>query len=90
MGSKGVITKKELLVKALTYRVYVIVGELLLASTLHATGQVNLILFILVVNGIKITAYFLFDLAWFSYFRHAPIIRRVSEWARRRFAGTSS
>jgi hypothetical protein len=54
MGTKGVITKKELLVKALTYRVYVTMGELLLASTLYAFGQANLILFIL-VNGIKIT-----------------------------------
>jgi hypothetical protein len=89
MGSKGV-TKKELLVKALTYRVYVIVGELLLASIFYATDQANLFLFILVVNGIKITAYFLFDLAWFSYFRHAPIIRRVARWAQRRFGGTSS
>jgi hypothetical protein len=88
MGSKGV-TRKELLVKALTYRVYVIVGELLLAGILYAIGQANLILFILVVNGVKITAYFLFDLAWFSYFRHAPIIRRVAGWTRRRYGGTS-
>jgi hypothetical protein len=89
MGAKGV-TKKELLVKALTYRVYVIAGELLLASLLYAIGQANLILFILVVNAVKITAYFLFDLAWFSYFRHAPIIRRVARWARERSGGTSS
>jgi hypothetical protein len=88
MGAKGV-TKKELLVKALTYRVYVIVGELLLAGIFYAIGQANLILFILIVNGIKVSAYFLFDLAWFSYFRHAPIIRRVAGWARRRYGGTT-
>ena len=63
------VTKEELLVKSLIYRVWTICWESALATVLIALHQTNLYLYILVVNGIKVAVYFCYDLGWFSFLR---------------------
>jgi len=76
MGTKSV-TKKELLIKALIYRVVVIGGESFLASILIFFGLTNLFLYIIIVNLIKIGFYFEFDLGWFSFVKKPGVLKKI-------------
>jgi hypothetical protein len=65
------------MVKSLIYRACAVIGESALASILIWIGLVNLFLFILIVNTVKVLAYFLFDLSWFKFLRGLRLIERV-------------
>lgn len=74
------ISKKEIMVKSIIYRVCTVIGESALASILIWIGLANLFLFILIVNTVKVLAYFLFDLSWFKFLRGLKLIEHVKRW----------
>jgi len=79
MGSKGV-TERELLIKSLIYRAWTVCWESALAVLLVLLGKENLFLYIIVVNTIKIAAYFAYDLGWFSFVRKPGLLKRLKRW----------
>ena len=78
MGSKS-ITKRELVLKSIIYRVWTICWEAVLALFLTLLNMQNLFIFIAVVNLIKVAIYFIYDLGWFSLSKR-PLIKAVKRW----------
>jgi len=74
------VTKRELALKSLVYRVWTMTWESALASILLWLGMANIFLFIVLVNAIKIAIYFGFDLGWFSFTRRPGWLKRVRRW----------
>ncbi|MEM2168128.1 MAG: hypothetical protein QXR74_07185 [Candidatus Bathyarchaeia archaeon] len=62
------VTKKELVLKAVTYRALVVIGEALLAFVLSFFAM-SLVEFVVVNNLLKLAGYLLFELWWFAYLR---------------------
>lgn len=58
-----------LLTKSLLYRLFVMFYELLLSIALYPVIGQSVVLFILINNVIKITAYFLYDYIWIGRIR---------------------
>jgi hypothetical protein len=76
------VTKKELVVKSLIYRVWTMCWESVLASILVCVGMVNLFLYIALVNTIKVVIYFGYDLGWFSFVKRPGFLKKVKRWLR--------
>jgi len=76
----GGVSRRELLAKALVYRLWVTLVELALASLLKSLAGIDVVAWVLVVNALKAAAYFGFDLGWFSLLRRLVVLRRVRGW----------
>jgi hypothetical protein len=68
MSSEFKPPKRELLVKSLVYRLFVILYEVVLALIVGYIGF-NILEFVAVNNLIKILGYFIVELWWFRYLR---------------------
>jgi hypothetical protein len=79
MGSKS-ITKKELAIKSIIYRVYTTVVELILAYVLKLLADIDVIAWVLLINTLKLLSYFAYDLSWFSFLRKPGILKRLKRW----------
>ena len=79
VGSKSV-TRRELLAKSLIYRAWTMMWECLLATILIYLDLVNIYLYILIVNLIKIGVYFAYDLGWFNYIHRPGLLKKVKRW----------
>lgn len=74
------ITKKEITLKSIAYRIFVIVYELILANFLAYIGINSLSSFVLLNNTIKIIGYMLFEMVWFGYLRtRLNVVRKFKE-----------
>jgi len=74
--------KRELALKAVLYRAFVILYELLLAAIVSYAGWKLLnsesLTFVLVNNTIKLVGYFMWEMIWFGYVRtRLNLLRRV-------------
>jgi hypothetical protein len=76
------ITKRELMVKSIIYRVWTACWESVLASLLLCIGMTNIFLYIALVNAIKVVLYFGYDLGWFSFVRRPGFLKRAKRWLR--------
>jgi hypothetical protein len=79
MGSKGV-TKRELLVKSIIYRAYTTAVELVLAYILKLLVSIDVVVWVLLINALKVLSYFTYDLGWFSFLGRPGILRRLKRW----------
>jgi len=79
-GSK--VSRKELFIKSVVYRFYTTIVELFLASLLKLFMMIDVIMWVIIINMLKLIAYFLFDMGWFSYFRRPGILKHVKRWFR--------
>ncbi len=71
---------RELIVKAIVYRVYVVVYELALFALLSSlAGVSSAVVFILVNNAFKTVGYYAYDAVWFRLVktRLTPLINRL-------------
>ena len=81
MGSKSVsVTKRELMLKSLIYRIYTTLWELGLASILKLLVNIDVIVWVILVNLIKLLMYFAYDLGWFSFLRKPGVLKKVKRW----------
>ena len=74
--------KRELVLKAVLYRAFVILYELLLAAIMSYLGwklvNSEALSFVLVNNIIKLLGYFVWEMIWFGYVRtRLNLLRRV-------------
>jgi hypothetical protein len=77
-GSKEVaISRRELLLKSLVYRAYTTIVELCLASLLKLLANIDVVAWVLLINALKLFAYFGFDMGWFSFLRRPGILPRL-------------
>ena len=75
------ISKKELAFKAVFYRGYVIIYEVILYTiTIPFIGS-NVLYFIIINNLVKIVGYFLYDIIWFDILKtkFTPIINYLKK-----------
>jgi hypothetical protein len=81
MGSKSVeISKKELLLKSVIYRVYTTVCELCIAYILKLLANIDVITWVVLINLIKLLTYFGFDLGWFNFIRKPGLLKKFKRW----------
>lgn len=70
-------TKKELFVKSLIYRFFVVLYESILGLFIGWLG-INILGFVIINNTIKILVYFMVELWWFGYIRTR--LQLVQKW----------
>jgi hypothetical protein len=81
------ITKKEIFLKSLLYRGYVVVYEFLLyLILLPFLGVQTTALFIIINNAVKILGYIFFEVVWFEHLRikFTPLIKFLKRYLRNR------
>lgn len=76
------ITKRELMIKSLLYRFWTVIFEVVLASILMYVDITNLYVYIVLVNTIKVVAYFGYDLGWFSFVHRPGVLKIFKRWFR--------
>jgi len=81
MGYKSVrVSVRGLFVKSLIYRFYVTLVELALAYILKILINIDVIIWVLLINIVKLFAYFLYDLGWFTFIRKPGVLKKVKRW----------
>jgi len=81
MGSESVkISKKELLLKSVIYRAYTTLCELGLAYLLKLLVNIDVIMWVVLINLIKLLTYFGFDLGWFNFVRKPGLLKKFKRW----------
>jgi hypothetical protein len=81
MRSKRVaLSRRELLLKSLAYRISTTLIELGLATIVGLFVGLSVLAWILFVNLLKLVWYSLFDLGWFNFMRRPGILPRLKRW----------
>lgn len=62
------LSKKELFIKSLIYRFFIVLYEIFLGILIGWIG-INILGFVIINNTIKILVYFIVELWWFGYLR---------------------
>jgi hypothetical protein len=82
MGTKSVnISKKELMVKSVIYRIYTTLTELILAYMLKLLTNIDIMSWVILINLIKLLTYFAYDLGWFSFLHKPGVLKKIKRWA---------